>query len=73
MPKIIIVTCSKCRERSQSWKDKRGLAMDEFYEAIGWRKQTDGWWCPFCTGITGPLKKIFRRGTDPGSYGKRQR
>lgn len=47
--------CSKCKKRDQKWIGKSAM------ESIGWRKMLDGWWCPFCTGIIEPLRRIFRR------------
>jgi len=49
------VTCAKCRKRSQTW-----LGADDM-ETIGWRKVGGRYWCPFCTGILGPLKRIFKQ------------
>lgn len=49
--------CSKCRERAQKWLGVKSM------ELIGWRKMEDGWWCPFCTGLTENLFKVFKKGT----------
>ena len=51
------ITCAKCG-RSQSWIGKEAI------EFIGWRLMEAGWWCPFCTGHTANLKRIFEKGTE---------
>jgi hypothetical protein len=47
--------CTKCKKRDQKWIGKWA------FELLGWRKMESGWWCPFCTGILEPLKRVFRR------------
>ena len=55
-----VATCVKCGKRSQA------ALGDDIMESIGWRKMERGkWWCPFCTGILGPLTKILHKGCAP--------
>lgn len=55
-----VTTCAKCEKRSQTW-----LGQQEM-EAIGWRRmESRSWWCPFCTGITGPLNRVLHKSCAP--------
>lgn len=59
--------CFKCpcgRIQAYAPKGERGGCTEDEAETIGWRLINGEWQCPYCTGNTANLDKVFKR-SDP--------
>ena len=51
--------CSCGRKQSYAPKDVSGGVTEEEAHSVGWVKTDTGWLCPFCSGRSSWLKKVF--------------
>ena len=62
---FMCVECDRCQGYAPAGQG--GGVTEAEVELIGWRKIDGEWLCPYCTGNTSNLQKVFERSTEPAS------